>query len=59
MLTWILIAIIVAALFGLINFDQIREQIITTWKKYWPEAKKYIDQAKTKIEDKKHNKEDK
>ncbi len=55
MLTWILIAIIVAALFGLINFDQIREQIIKTWKKYWPEARKYLDQAKSKIEEKSRN----
>lgn len=57
MLTWILIAIIVAALFGLINLDQIREKLIAAWKKYWPEAQKYLDQAKTKIEENK-NKED-
>ena len=32
MLTWILIAVIVAALFGVINFDHIRE---------WSEAKRH------------------
>lgn len=53
MLTWILIAIIIAALFGVINFEQIREWIILNWKKYWPEAQKLITKAKNKIDEKK------
>lgn len=58
MLTWILIAIIVAALFGVINFDQIREWLIKTWKKYWPEAQKLFNRAKEKIEEQKNKKQD-
>ena len=58
MLTWILIAIIVAALFGVINFDQIREWIISTWKKYLPEAQKLLNRAKEKIEEQKNKKKD-
>ncbi len=58
MLTWILIAIIIAALFGVINFDQIREWLIKTWKKYWPEAQKLLNQAKEKIEEQKNKKKD-
>ena len=52
MFTWILIAIIIAALFGLINFDDIRAKLIDLWKKYGPQAQKYIADAKTKIEEK-------
>lgn len=58
MLTWILIAIIVAALFGVIDFKQIREWLISQWRKYSPEAKKLIDQAKEKIEEQKNKKKD-
>ena len=58
MLTWILIAIIVAALFGVIDFKQIREWLIKMWRKYFPEAKKLINQAKEKIEEQKNKKED-
>ena len=38
MLTWILIAVIVAALFGVINFDHIREWSIERSKEAWPEC---------------------
>ena len=60
MLTWILIAIIVLALFGVINFDDIRAKLIELWNKYWPVAQKHIKEAQKKIEaNKKNNKEDK
>ncbi len=58
MLTWILIAIIVAALFGVINFDQIRDWLIKMWKQYSPEAKKLLKQAKEKIEEQRNKKKD-
>lgn len=57
MLTWILIAIIVAALFGLINFDQIREWGIAKSKEAWPHVRhamswmgEKIESAKAKVE---------
>ncbi len=49
MFTWILIFIIVAALFGVIDFDKIRGQLLDLWHKYMPEAQKYISQAKSKL----------
>lgn len=52
MFTWILLIIIIAALFGFINFDHIREWLIINTQKYLPEAKKYAKIAKTKIEEK-------
>ena len=51
MLTWILIAIIVAALFGVINLDNIRQWIIAKSKEAWPYIKKAIDTGKQKIEE--------
>ena len=60
MLTWILIAIIVLALFGVINFDDIRAKLIELWNKYWPVAQKHIKEVQKKIEaNKKDNKEEK
>ena len=56
MFTWILIIIAVAAIFGLINLDEIKNKSIALWNKYLPEAKKYANQAKTKIENAKKNK---
>lgn len=41
MLTWILIAVIVAALFGVINFDHIREWSIERSKEAWPYIQKF------------------
>lgn len=58
MFTWILIAIVIAAIFGLINLDNLKNKAITLWNKYLPEAKKYANQAKEKIENVKKNKED-
>ena len=54
MLTWILIAIIVAALFGVINLDNIRQWIIAKSKEAWPYIKKAIDTGKQKIEETKN-----
>ncbi len=51
MLTWILIAIIVAALFGVINLDNIRQQIIAKSKEAWPYIKKVINTGKQKIKE--------
>ena len=59
MFTWILIAIIIAAIFGLINLDNIKNKTITIWNKYLPEVKKYTNQTKEKIENAKKNKENK
>ena len=42
MLTWILIAVIVAALFGVINFDHIREWSIERSKEAWPYIQKFF-----------------
>ncbi len=58
MFTWILIVIAIAAIFGLINLDEIKNKITTLYNKYLPEAKKYANQAKEKIENIK-NKENK
>lgn len=58
MLTWILIAIIIAALFGVIDFKKIREWLISQWQKYWPEAQKYLNQAKEKVDNLKNKKKD-
>ena len=49
MFTWILIAIIVAALFGVINVDKVRAQLIELGKKYLPIAIKYYNIAKDKL----------
>ena len=51
MLTWILIAIIIAALFGVINLDNVRRWIIAQSKELWPHLKKIIDAGKQKIEE--------
>lgn len=57
MLTWILIAVIVAALFGVINFDHIREWSIERSKEAWPYIQKFfrylgekMESAKAKVE---------
>ena len=57
MLTWILIAVIVAALFGVINFDHIREWSIERSKEAWPYIQKFfrylgekMESAKDKVE---------
>lgn len=56
MLTWILIAVIVAALFGVINFDHIREWSIERSKEAWPYIQSFplsrrkMESAKAKVE---------
>ncbi len=49
MFTWILLAIIIAALFGLINFDKVRYWLITQGRALWPHAQKYAKVAEKKI----------
>lgn len=58
MFTWILIAIAIAAIFGLINLEELKNKSIALCNRYLPQAKKYVNQAKTKIENAKKNKED-
>ena len=48
MLTWILIAVIVAALFGVINFDHIREWSIERSKEAWPYIQKFFPLSRRK-----------
>lgn len=50
MFTWILIAIIVAALFGLINFDHIREWTIARSREAWPHIKAFLNRISEKID---------
>ncbi|MBE6445704.1 MAG: hypothetical protein E7019_06640 [Alphaproteobacteria bacterium] len=56
MFTWILIALIIAVIFGVINVDNLRNKFIALWNKYLPVAKKYANNAKAKIEEKIQNK---
>lgn len=51
MLTWILIAILIAALFGVINLDNVRRWLIIKAQEIWPHVKKVIDEGKKKIEE--------
>ncbi len=43
MLTWILIAIVIAALFGIIDLNKIRLQLIEKSKEYLPKIKEYFN----------------
>lgn len=51
MLTWILLAIIVAALLGYINVDKVRAKLIEYYNKYLPQVKKAIEDIKNKKKD--------
>lgn len=51
MFTWILLAIVVAALFGFINFDKVRYWLLTRGKDLWPHAQKYVNVAQEKIKE--------
>lgn len=50
MLTWILIAIVVAAMFGYINLEQWGKKSREKVEEAMPHIKKFIDEAKTQIE---------
>lgn len=61
MLTWILLAVLVLALFGVINLDNIRDWSIEKSKEAWPHVRGYlstlsekIDSAKAKVENSKN-----
>ena len=51
MFTWILLAIIVAALFGFIDFDKVRYWLIAQGRTLWPHAQKYAKVAEKKIKE--------
>ncbi len=48
MLTWILLAIIVAALLGYINVDKVRAKLIEYYNRYLPQVKKAVEDFKNK-----------
>lgn len=55
MLTWILLAIIVAALLGYINVDKVRAKLIEYYHQALPHVKKAVDEIKTKAAENSHN----
>ncbi|MBS4773738.1 MAG: hypothetical protein KHX55_05645 [Proteobacteria bacterium] len=55
MLTWILLAIIVAALLGYINVDKVRAKLIEYYHQAMPHVKKAVDEIKTKAAENNHN----
>ena len=59
MLTWILIAVVIAAIFGVINVESLRSKAISLWNQYLPMAKKYAEEAKAKVNEAKAKIEDK
>lgn len=48
MFTWILLAIIVAALFGVINVDKVRAWIIEESRAAWPHLRNFFDKVQEK-----------
>lgn len=48
MLTWILLAIIVAALLGYINVDKVRAKLVEYYNRYLPQVKKAVEDFKNK-----------
>lgn len=50
MLTWILIAIVIAALFGVINLNEIGQKSLQKAKKLQPHLKAWYQKAAHKIE---------
>ncbi len=62
MFTWILLAILVAALFGVINLDQVREWTVQKSREAWPHIESFFHRvgekmgsAKAKVENTKEN----
>ena len=55
MLTWILLAIIVAALLGYINVDKVRAKLIEYYHKAMPHVKKAVDDIKNKANENNKN----
>lgn len=55
MLTWILLAIIVAALLGYINVDKVRAKLIEYYHQALPHVKKAVDEIKTKAAENSQN----
>lgn len=53
MLTWILIAVVVAAMFGYINLEQIGKKVRKKVEEAQPHIKKFIDETKTQMENNK------
>lgn len=53
MLTWILIAVVIAAMFGYINLEQIGKKGRKKVEEAMPHIKKFIDEAKTQMENNK------
>lgn len=53
MLTWILIAVVVAAMFGYINLEQIGKKGRKKVEEALPHIKKFIDETKTQMENNK------
>lgn len=58
MLTWILLAIIVAALLGYINVDKVRAKLIEYYHQALPHVKKAVDEIKTKAAENSKNNND-
>lgn len=56
MLTWILLAIIVAALLGYINVDKVRAKLIEYYHQYLPKVKKAVEELKNKADNNNENK---
>ena len=59
MLTWILIAIVVAAMFGYINLEQWGKKGREKIEEAMPQIKKFIDDAKTQLDNNKKDNENK
>ncbi|MBE6452534.1 MAG: hypothetical protein E7012_03480 [Alphaproteobacteria bacterium] len=50
MFTWIIIAIAIATIFGVINLKNIKSQSIEFWNKFLPIAQKTISETKSKAQ---------
>ena len=55
MLTWIIIAIAIATIFGVINIKELKTKTIELWKEYLPIAQQKITEAKSKAQNQINN----
>lgn len=48
MITWIIIAVAIAAIFGLVNIEQLKNKTMEAWSKLLPHVQKIISKIKEK-----------